>query len=1004
MARSGTLLAPSFRYRLSTAQPKYDYGEGYVRIQSSSGLPSRALGYNTGVRHVDVYVEPVTANGVGPERLAAVLKEADYALNVFSVGDWLDFGRNTLGLDDNAFGAQAPVDLNVAYSRSQPIWRFSTYGPGFKGSPTLSATDKKRLTKAIFRNLTTRLIFPLLKQMVSVVIAPPDVESPAVQLEIEKLLQGVALDVIFDNAKCGVLSATASDAGDCLASLWLELVNILPPNELRGFMFTLVPTAGGLTVRLADDVISEISLHARIASGVATLTDYTLFGWTVARSPSTFSLDVAYNDLLGVANFATNGGSNLGARGPGEVVRVVAVAEDASGAPIEGAWVEWAVMQGGGQTSAAQLITDANGRATVDWQMGQSTGPAQLLVRTPGRVLGTTFSASVQQPDLVASPTSRSFSGIVGGGNPPSQTVTVGASVGNLSGLTRSVTYTNGSGWLTTSISPTSVSPNAPATLTIQPNTTSLAAGTYAAVVRVTAPGGASVDVDVSYVLSNQVEPVVVSQPASAVASNGFQLNGTVNPQGLALVSNFFELFSSSNCGGVAQTLALGDITSGTNTPVGRAYVATGLQAGTAYSYQLAARRANGPIQRGVCIGTSTTAIPPSVGVALTPNALALTPGGFGTTTVSLTRTNYTGSVTLTVPTSLPAGVTASITQPGMGSGGSVRFNLAVNHANFNNTPVTIRASGAGLTAVDAVVTLNLAASGSVAVALSPTSLVLTPGSFGTTTATLTRTNYTSSVSLAVITALPAGVTATITQPGTGSSGSVRFNLATSYANFSNLAVTVRATGTGLTAVDEVITLNVAGSSGVTMALSPTSLVLTPGSFGTTTATLTRSNFTGSVSLAVVTTLPAGLTATITQPGTGSTGSVRFNLATSYANFSNLAVTVRATGTGLTAVDEVITLNVAGSSGVTMALSPTSLVLTPGSFRHHNGHIDALEFHGQCVTGGGHDATGGADGDDHATRHGLDGQCSLQPGHELRELQQLGGDGEGDGHGADGGR
>ncbi len=220
-----------------------------------------------------------------------------------------------------------------------------------------------------------------------------------------------------------------------------------------------------------------------------------------------------------------------------------------------------------------------------------------------------------------------------------------------------------------------------------------------------------------------------------------------------------------------------------------------------------------------------------------------------------------------------------------------------------------MRATGTGLTAVDEVITLNVAGSSGVTMALSPTSLVLTPGSFGTTTATLTRSNFTGSVSLAVITTLPAGVTATITQPGTGSSGSVRFNLATSYANFSSLAVTVRATGTGLTAVDEVVTLNVAGSSGVTMALSPTALTLTPGSFGTTTATLTRSNFTGSVSLAVVTTLPAGLTATITQPGTGSTGSVRFNLATSYANFSNLAVTVRATGTGLTAVDEVVTLD-----------------------------------------------------------------------------------------------
>lgn len=204
---------------------------------------------------------------------------------------------------------------------------------------------------------------------------------------------------------------------------------------------------------------------------------------------------------------------------------------------------------------------------------------------------------------------------------------------------------------------------------------------------------------------------------------------------------------------------------------------------------------------------------PAGVGLSLNPTTLAVPAGGSATTAISLSRTNFTGSVSLAVPTTLPAGLTATVTQqPGTGTAGSVRFNLGTSYANFSNLPVTIRASGVGISDAVQTVVLNVATTGSISMALSPTSITVAAGGSVTTSATITRASFTGNVTLTVPTTLPAGLSATVTQqPGSGNSGSVRFSLASSYANFSNLPVIVRATGSGITSVDQTLVLNVAG-------------------------------------------------------------------------------------------------------------------------------------------------------------------------------------------------
>ena len=100
-------------------------------------------------------------------------------------------------------------------------------------------------------------------------------------------------------------------------------------------------------------------------------------------------------------------------------------------------------------------------------------------------------------PGISLSPISLSFSAVQGGASPAAKTVSVtNIGSGTLSGLSASVSYTNGSGWLSASLN----TATAPATLTVTATTGSLAAGTYNATVSVS-----------SGVASNSPQTVAVS-------------------------------------------------------------------------------------------------------------------------------------------------------------------------------------------------------------------------------------------------------------------------------------------------------------------------------------------------------------------------------------------------------------------------------------------------------------------------------------------------------------
>lgn len=69
---------------------------------------------------------------------------------------------------------------------------------------------------------------------------------------------------------------------------------------------------------------------------------------------------------------------------PGSVQRIVVAVTDASGKPLPGVPVTFAVEGGGGALSQTLVQSDSAGRATVTWTVGRDPGANALTATAPG--------------------------------------------------------------------------------------------------------------------------------------------------------------------------------------------------------------------------------------------------------------------------------------------------------------------------------------------------------------------------------------------------------------------------------------------------------------------------------------------------------------------------------------------------------------------------------------------------------------------------------------------
>jgi hypothetical protein len=153
-------------------------------------------------------------------------------------------------------------------------------------------------------------------------------------------------------------------------------------------------------------------------------------------------------------------------------------------------------------------------------------GPVAITAKSNGRTASANITVS-PRPSIALDASTLIFAAALGGANPVSQSVQVtSATAGAISGLSADVTYETGepTGWLAATLGQTST----PATLTLQPTTGSLAAGTYhaTATIRSTVEGIAPKSIAVTFSVGGS-QPVM---GLSATKASFAATTGAANP------------------------------------------------------------------------------------------------------------------------------------------------------------------------------------------------------------------------------------------------------------------------------------------------------------------------------------------------------------------------------------------------------------------------------------------------------------------------------------------
>ncbi|MEO7522436.1 MAG: hypothetical protein ABIW79_11530, partial [Gemmatimonas sp.] len=210
-------------------------------------------------------------------------------------------------------------------------------------------------------------------------------------------------------------------------------------------------------------------------------------------------------------------------------------------------------------------------------------------------------------------------------------------------------------------------------------------------------------------------------------------------------------------------------------------------------------------------------------------------------------------------------------------------------------------------------------------------------GASTTVPLTITRTNFTGDVAIAV-TGLPTGVTATL-NPASPLGAAVNATTltlsagATAVAGTSNITIT--ASGTGVTAQTQSVALTVtaAATPGFTLSAAPATVTATAGAGGTSTVTLARTGgFTSDVAL-TVTGAPAGVTATLAPTTmTGAIATSTLTLASTAATIpGTYNLVVRGNSAGQAERTTTVAFTVNAAPGITIGLTPAAISVVTGT-------------------------------------------------------------------------
>ena len=280
---------------------------------------------------------------------------------------------------------------------------------------------------------------------------------------------------------------------------------------------------------------------------------------------------------------------------------------------------------------------------------------------------------------------------------------------------------------------------------------------------------------------------------------------------------------------------------------------------------------------------------PATLALALSPTSGTVQQGGSTTFVATATAGGaFSGSPTLSV-SGVPTGVTGSVS--GVTTTGATTTGTVTIQAAASTTPgsydLMVRAQGSSAPDATAPFALTVTAAPNYALSLSPAALSIAQGASGTSTVTITQTNFTGAVTLGLggaptgvtgsfVPAAPTGTTSTLTVTVAGSVAPGTYNL------------TVDGSGTPGNR-STALSLTVTATPNYALSLSPPALSIAQGANGTSSVTITRTNFTGAVTLGLggaptgvtgsfVPAAPTGTSSTLTVAVAGSVAPGTYNL------------------------------------------------------------------------------------------------------------------------------
>jgi hypothetical protein len=299
--------------------------------------------------------------------------------------------------------------------------------------------------------------------------------------------------------------------------------------------------------------------------------------------------------------------------------------------------------------------------------------------------------------------------------------------------------------------------------------------------------------------------------------------------------------------------------------------------------------------------------------------------GGQVQLAVSVARTNFTGNVTVTV-SGAPTGVTSTVTQPtGTGAvvSGTIIFVAAASTAP-GAYPITVQASGTGVTSVSATLALTISAVGSYTITGNNTAATAAPNGTALVLLGVVRNNFDAPITM-VVDSLPAGVTATFTpNPVVFNATSLLLTVGPNVA-LRNYNLAIRGTAAGFPDRTVPLTLTVAALGSFTLSATPSPATVAQGTNRAITLSISRTGGFSGLVLLTVEGAPAGLTASLNPPLVGTSSSTLTLTAAANLAAGNYTLTIRGVSPGV--ADQTIqlpvqvTVSTGGTGNVTLDFS-----------------------------------------------------------------------------------